>query len=250
MTGLPLTKDDIEDFDNVDEKNKFWRELGLRQRGAESLRTDRPDMYFPIYVNPNDLSISLQKSETHEIEVYPKKSDGREGRWMWGKQKVIKESRNTYARLIKRRNEYDIFIKDYLERNDEIRTKKPKSIWVDKEVNTEAGGKLLKQIFPNSGFSYPKPIGLLNLLIRIAGIQNEIILDFFAGSATAAPFLVAFGGFLVMLGAALWFEHRLRRLGRAGMDQLTDSLRIRGVRDYFGLTGERRPTGSDAGTDD
>ncbi|HRA34566.1 MAG TPA: DUF3040 domain-containing protein [Acidimicrobiales bacterium] len=68
--------------------------------------------------------------------------------------------------------------------------------------------------------------------------------------ATAAPFLVAFGGFLVMLGAALWFEHRLRRLGRAGMDQLTDSLRIRGVRDYFGLTGERRPTGSDAGTDD
>ncbi|MBL0110620.1 MAG: site-specific DNA-methyltransferase [Saprospiraceae bacterium] len=88
--------------------------------------------------------------------------------------------------MIKRRNEYDIFIKDYLERNDEIRTKKPKSIWVDKEVNTEAGGKLLKQIFPNSGFSYPKPIGLLNLLIRIAGIQNEIILDFFAGSATAA----------------------------------------------------------------
>ncbi|MBL0110621.1 MAG: site-specific DNA-methyltransferase [Saprospiraceae bacterium] len=73
LNGLPLTKDDIEDFDNVDEKNKFWRELGLRQRGAESLRTDRPDMYFPIYVNPNDLSISLQKSETHEIEVYPKK---------------------------------------------------------------------------------------------------------------------------------------------------------------------------------
>ena len=57
--------------------------------------------------------------------------------------------------------------------------------------------------------------------------------------ATAAPFGIAFGGFLVMLGAALWFERRLRRLGQAGIDQLADLLRIRGVRDYFG-PGDRR----------
>ncbi len=50
--------------------------------------------------------------------------------------------------------------------------------------------------------------------------------------ATAAPFPVAFGGFLVMLGAALWFERSLRRLGRAGMDQLADSLRIPGIRTH------------------
>ncbi len=44
--------------------------------------------------------------------------------------------------------------------------------------------------------------------------------------ATTAPFPVAFGGFLVMLGAALWLERCLRRLGRAGIDELADSLHV------------------------
>lgn len=46
--------------------------------------------------------------------------------------------------------------------------------------------------------------------------------------ATAISFLVAFAGFVVMLGAALWFERSLRKLGRAGMDQLSDTLRQKG----------------------
>lgn len=46
--------------------------------------------------------------------------------------------------------------------------------------------------------------------------------------ATAISFLVAFAGFVVMLAAALWFEHSLRKLGRAGMNQLSDTLRQKG----------------------
>lgn len=46
--------------------------------------------------------------------------------------------------------------------------------------------------------------------------------------ATAISFLVAFAGFVVMLAAALWFEHSLRKLGRAGMSQLSDTLRQKG----------------------
>jgi len=52
-------------------------------------------------------------------------------------------------------------------------------------------------------------------------------------------FLLAFGGFVVMLGSALWFEHNLRRLGRAGMQQLTESMRAAGLRDYLGSAGQR-----------
>jgi len=186
LDGLPLTQDDIEDFGKQDEDGKMWRELGLRQRGAASLRTDRPDMFFPIFVNPNDCSVSLTKSQTHSVEVLPKKSDGREGRWMWGLDKTKNEVNRVYARLIQRRNEYDIFIKDYLERNDEQRTKKPRSIWIDKDVNTEAGGKLLKQIFPDSKFPYPKPLGLLTKVLQIGTDKNSIVLDSFAGSGTTA----------------------------------------------------------------
>lgn len=54
--------------------------------------------------------------------------------------------------------------------------------------------------------------------------------------ATATNFLVAFGGFVVMLGAALWFERSLRKLGRAGMAQLSESMRSNGgVRGLIGF---------------
>ncbi len=57
--------------------------------------------------------------------------------------------------------------------------------------------------------------------------------------ATATSFLVSFGGFVVMLAAALWFERSLRKMGRAGMAQLSASLRTGGLRDYFGDTSDR-----------
>ena len=69
--------------------------------------------------------------------------------------------------------------------------------------------------------------------------------------ATAVNFVVSFGGFVVMLGAALWFERSLRKMGRAGMAQLSASLHTGGLRDYFGDTGDRvrdrlRPQDDDA----
>jgi len=57
--------------------------------------------------------------------------------------------------------------------------------------------------------------------------------------ASAASFLIAFAGFVVMLAASLWFERSLRKMGRAGIDQLSSSLRTGGLRDYFGETGDR-----------
>jgi hypothetical protein len=67
--------------------------------------------------------------------------------------------------------------------------------------------------------------------------------------ATATSFLVSFGGFVVMLGAALWFERSLRKMGRAGMAQLSTNLRAGGIRDYFGETGERLRNRSQAQDD-
>ena len=51
--------------------------------------------------------------------------------------------------------------------------------------------------------------------------------------------LLAFGGFMIMLGAALFFERNARRLGRAGLEQVTSSMRGSGLRDYFGSTSQR-----------
>ncbi len=45
--------------------------------------------------------------------------------------------------------------------------------------------------------------------------------------------------FVVMLAAALWFERSVRKMGRAGMEQLGRSLRGGGLRDYLGTTSDR-----------
>jgi hypothetical protein len=52
-------------------------------------------------------------------------------------------------------------------------------------------------------------------------------------------FLLAFGGFVIMLVSALTIERNARRMGKAGMDQITQSMRAAGLRDYFGNTGSR-----------
>jgi hypothetical protein len=50
---------------------------------------------------------------------------------------------------------------------------------------------------------------------------------------------IAFVGFLVMFGSVLWFEHNARKLGRAGLQQVTSSMRAAGLRDAFGSTRSR-----------
>lgn len=55
----------------------------------------------------------------------------------------------------------------------------------------------------------------------------------------STSFLAAFGGFLVMLCSALWFERNARKLGRVGMQQATSHFRAGGLRDAFGSTGQR-----------
>ncbi len=57
--------------------------------------------------------------------------------------------------------------------------------------------------------------------------------------ATETTFVVAFVAFLGMLGCALWFERSLRKLGKAGIDQLTQSMRASGLRDSLGSAGQR-----------
>lgn len=51
-------------------------------------------------------------------------------------------------------------------------------------------------------------------------------------------YLIAFGGFLIMLVSALAVERNARRLGRAGMEQMTRSMKAAGLRDALGNTGK------------
>jgi adenine-specific DNA-methyltransferase len=68
--------------------------------------------------------------------------------------------------------------------------RKPPSVWLHSEVgHTDAATKEVKGIFPEFSrlFETPKPTRLIKQLLDIGIVEeNEIVLDFFAGSATTA----------------------------------------------------------------
>lgn len=186
LSGSALSEEQKADFDLTDHKGMKYRLLGLRQRGSASLRKDRPEMFFPIFVNPKKLTASLTKTKEFSEEVLPKKSTGEDGRWMWGRQRVQTHIELLNAKLIERRGEYDIFVRDYLERGGKERERKFKTIWDDKEFNTQNGTQEVKAIIKCDAMPYPKPVALLESIISMGSEENDIILDFFAGSCTTA----------------------------------------------------------------
>ncbi len=74
----------------------------------------------------------------------------------------------------------------------------------------------------------------------------------FLVASLSTSYLLSFAGFLLMLVCALVFERNLRKLGRAGLDQLARTVRANGVRDALGGAGRRvrerfkRDDGADA----
>ncbi len=61
----------------------------------------------------------------------------------------------------------------------------------------------------------------------------------FLVASLSTSYMLSFAGFLVMLVCALVFERNLRKLGRAGLDQLTRTVRANGVREALGGAGRR-----------
>ena len=61
------------------------------------------------------------------------------------------------------------------------------SDWLDKEFGTnQRGSGEIAELFNKRVFDFPKPTKLIRHLINISNLNNEIVIDFFAGSCTTA----------------------------------------------------------------
>lgn len=188
IEGQKLSNEMVDEYKYEDEKGKY-RLLGLRQRGGFWRRTERPFLYYPIYVNPQTSNISLFNING-DWEVLPiQPSTGEDGTWRWGKEKFEKDKEDLIAKEVKRDGNivWDIFQKDYLNQTDgEERKTKFKSLWDEKELNYQNGAIEVKELLNSGIFSFPKPTYLLRKMISMIVSQNDIVLDFFSGSSTTA----------------------------------------------------------------
>jgi adenine-specific DNA-methyltransferase len=82
-----------------------------------------------------------------------------------------------------------VFRKDYLIKDTgDISTTKEKALWIDKDINNEKGKEVLRDLFGEHLFDFPKSVYLVLKMAKIATASSEehIVLDFFAGSCTTA----------------------------------------------------------------
>ncbi|MEO1780742.1 site-specific DNA-methyltransferase [Enterococcus diestrammenae] len=100
--------------------------------------------------------------------------------WRWAKETV--EEKMSTGEIVFKKDYSGIVRKIYLA-DQEGRT--PENLWYGEDSGTtrDANGEI-KKIFGTNVFSTPKPEKLLNKLITIASKENDIVLDFFMGSAT------------------------------------------------------------------
>lgn len=76
-----------------------------------------------------------------------------------------------------------------------------------------------------------------NIKLSLVGFVAGLVLLVLALSVS---FLLAFGGFLVMLGSALVIERNARKMGRAGLESVTKTLRTKNnLREVLGSSSEK-----------
>ncbi|MDN3677668.1 site-specific DNA-methyltransferase [Flavobacterium paronense] len=181
---------EVGEYPYEDELGKYSiREL--RNRNPKFGRFNRPNLFFPIYVNPKNpdkngfCPISLKKDDDFTIEVLPLNSQKEESCWRWGTKKVEEN--------ITHENDMDsIFGKPKQDGSwgvyDKYRkgTVKAKTIWTETEMISEQGTSLLRNLGLAEVFQFPKPIELIKRVLLLGTDENSIVLDSFAGSGTTA----------------------------------------------------------------
>ena len=189
---LPLSDEQLSEYADADFDGKKCRLLGLRKRGSLSRRVDRPNLNFPLFGDRQSGRVSLDRGKGLE-EILPKLSDGTDGVWRWSKLKVREEGQNKLvAREVRRRGtgdrQLDVFEFDYPENEAGERVGRLfPSVWQGSEFNNETGRDQLKELFNGKAvFDNPKPVDLIKHLLILAGDDDGVILDPFAGSGTTA----------------------------------------------------------------
>lgn len=213
-----------EKTDDEDEKSIEPGWTSMMRRGTDSMRTDSPNLYYPIYVDPVSKTIkkigcTIPKGQDRAkeipglIQVLPLRRNGLQGRWQVSNNELknrIQQGRvrlgrptaygfvinylpdGEYAKVVK--GEYEI--KGYADDGSMIAYKTevgtdelhmPPTQWKIASHNaSENGTTLLTSVIGEKRFPFPKSVYAVRDCLRFftADRTDSLIVDFFAGSGT------------------------------------------------------------------
>lgn len=186
LFSIPKDEKALKEYNKSDENGKY-RLLELRNRNPVFNRGNRPNLYYPIYVEPETGAVSLVKSDQFYAKALPLNSKNEEGCWTWGMEKVRKEKGLLFGKKVST-GSWRIYRKDYIP--EDGATTKEKSLWLESNINHENGKEEIGKLFDTSGnktpFDFPKSVELIKKCVTIATKKEGLVLDFFAGSSTTA----------------------------------------------------------------
>lgn len=148
---------------------------------------NRPNLYYPFFFEKKEnetskqfFEITLENNMTNPI--FPPKSEKNSVQfvWRWGKEKAKKHLNKEIIGYKNKNNQLRIMQKMRHTK------KRIRSILSDKSYTSRAGTAELEALFKTKLASFPKPLALIKTLIKMATNDDDIILDFFAGTATTA----------------------------------------------------------------
>lgn len=181
---LPFNEQQKDEFKFKDNISKFKTQSFIRT-GSNSKRSDRPNMFYPLFINEKTLEISVEYKKGYK-EILPIDPQGNERIWRWGKETVDSKKETEFiVKFDKKKDKYLIFCKKRLLDNDS-EGKKPKTFWNEPQYNASSWGTILLQniLGGDKLFDYPKSLYAVKDSIFISSKKDSIILDFFAGSGT------------------------------------------------------------------
>ena len=172
----------------INDEDVSWSPL--RNWGSESERTDAKNCFYPVIVkndkiigfgdvSPDDYHPSQTVRDGDTYYIYPIDRQGVERKWRYARQTI--ENIWSMLRPKKIANGYDI----ELGKTFGIQ----KTIWDEKKYDAnEYGSKLVSELIPGGGFSFPKSLYTVfdSVYAGTAGDKDAIVMDFFSGSGTTA----------------------------------------------------------------
>lgn len=210
-----LTEEELaKKYAKKSQDGEAMRELPLKRTGSGRRREERPYMYFPFFYSPEKKDFMVIPEELYKkiynddtdtfddrfvskvIEKYknegyeailPLSSRGEKFRWRWGYNSCVAgvNSGVLFCKSV-RGGKYAVYQYDFAD--DEVT---PKSFWFGTQYDASSKGtNLLDNIIPNNPFDFPKSLFTVIDNIIIGSGNDDIVLDYFAGSGTTGHAVV------------------------------------------------------------
>jgi adenine-specific DNA-methyltransferase len=166
--GVTVEGGVAEHYNKKDETGRPYYLKPLRAMGGDDARADRPTLFFPLEAPDG-------------AEVLPKRKDGSDGRWRWGKERTDEDAH--LIEWIKGREGWSPYYRIY---GDTESRRPPETIWPHGEVGSNRTSKAeTKALFGGTkSFETPKPERLIERVIALSTQPGDCVLDSFGGSGT------------------------------------------------------------------